>query len=55
MITPISKVSEAVVLIPNKVALLLSKTINNRNDSIEGDYGNEMLVIHLALFHTADN
>lgn len=55
MITPILKVSKAEVLIPNKIAPLLSETIHNHDDSIEGDYGNEMVVIHLALFYTVDD
>ena len=55
MITPILKVPKAEVLIPNKIAPLLSETINNHDDSIEGDYGNEMVVIHLALSYTVDD
>ena len=55
MITPISKVSEAEVLMPNKVAPLLSKTMNNCDDSIEGDHDDEMLARHLASFHTVDD
>lgn len=55
IITPISKVSEAEVLMPNKVAPLLSKTISNHDDSIEGDHDDEMLSRHLASFHTVDD
>ena len=46
MITPILKVSKAEVLIPNKIAPLLSETINNHDYNIEGDYDNEMVVTH---------
>ena len=47
--------SEAEVLMPNKVAPLLSKTISNHDDSIEGDHDDEMLSRHLASFHTVDD
>ena len=42
------KVFKSQALIPNKVKPLLSETVTNINDCLEGEYDNEMLVSHLA-------
>ena len=44
IVTPISKVSESEALMPNEVKPLLSETVTNIDDCLEGEYNNEMLV-----------
>ena len=51
IITPISNAFELKALMPNEVKPLLSETVNNVDDCIEGGYDDEMLFSHLASFH----
>ena len=43
IITPIFKIFESEVLMPTEAKYLLSKTVNNIDDCIEGEYDDEML------------
>lgn len=54
IITPISKIFESEVLMPTEAKYLLSKTVNNIDDCIEGEYDDKMLFSHLASFHIVE-
>ena len=54
IVTPISKVFESEALMPNEVKPLLSETVTNIDDCLEGEYDDEMLVGHLASFRIVE-
>ena len=54
IITPISKIFESEALMVTEVKYLLSKTVNNIDDCIEGGYDDKMLLSDLASFHIVE-